>query len=407
MRRFHEVQELFSRMSGEVREYLSGIRVVQAYARENLVLQDMDRVGREYVAKNISLNKVSGTFFPLMLMFTNLSTAVVIYFGGRMTIGQAITPGDFVAFISYLGLITWPMMAMGWVTNLVQRGAASLGRINEILDTSPDIDDTARPVGINDVKGRIEFKNLTFNYNGHHKPVFSNLNMVCRAGQITAVAGRTGSGKTTLLNLIPRLFDPPAETVFLDGIPVEKLRLADLRSAIGYVPQDGYIFSGTIAENIAFGRPEADEEQIRTAAEMAEIHEEISKFPQQYQTPVGERGVTLSGGQKQRLALARALLLDPPVLIMDDTLSAVDSSAEERILARLSKNRAGKTTIVTSHRLTSLRVAEMIYVIEDGRVTQSGSHENLVKTEGYYADLYCLQQAQEECEAPDLEIPDK
>ncbi len=393
-RRYRKVQNLFGNMTERVREFLSGIRVVQAHVREDLVLSEMDRVGRDFVEENIRLSKVSGSFMPMMVMFTNLSLAIVIYFGGRLTVFQAISPGDFVAFISYLGLLTWPMMALGWVVNLVQRGAASLDRINTILEEQPSITDPPAPVRLKDSNGRLEISRLTFAYPGRSREVIKDLSLICPAGSITALVGRTGAGKSTLLNLVPRLFDPPPGTVFLDGVDLRELSLSDLRRTVGYVSQDNYIFSGTVAENIAFGRPDAAESDIAEAARAAHLDREIASFPDGYGTHIGERGLTLSGGQRQRLALARALLLDQPLLILDDTFSAVDAETEEAILASLAAKRAGRTTVIVAHRLTSLNLADLIHVIEDGRLTESGSHAELLARDGYFARLHRLQQIQ-------------
>ncbi|MEW5722341.1 MAG: ABC transporter ATP-binding protein [Thermodesulfobacteriota bacterium] len=395
-RRYLRVQDIFGRLTENAREYLDGIRVITAHVKEDLVVGEMDRVGREYVNENIRLNRVSGAFFPLMIMFTNLSLAIVLYFGGRLTIFAVISPGDFVAFISYLGLLTWPMMALGWVTNLVQRGAASLGRLNSVLEEPPEITDPPAPERIEDFRGGVIIRGLTFRYPRRENPVFRDLSLDCPPGRVTAVVGRTGSGKSTLVNLVLRLFDPPPDTVLVDGVDVRRISLADLRTGVGWVPQDGYIFSGTVAENISFGRPGAAPEEIEAAARAAQLDEEIALFPQGYQTQVGERGITLSGGQRQRLSLARALLLDPPLLILDDTLSAVDAEVEERIVASLARTRSGRTTLVVSHRLTSLREAHLIHVIEDGRVSESGAPEELLKRGGYFARLYRLQQVQAE-----------
>ena len=394
--RHRAVQETFGGMTEKVREYLSGIRVVQANVKEDLVLSDLDKTGREYVRENIRLNKTAGAFFPLMLMFANLSLAVVIYFGGRMTVFSEISPGDLVAFISYLGLLTWPMMALGWVINLVQRGSAALDRLNMVLDEIPDIADPDDPVECSEIKGEIEIRDLSFSYPGREEKILDHVSLDIAAGGSTALVGRTGSGKTTILNLIMRLFDPPPESIYLDGVPLEKYRLHDLRSAMGYVPQDGYIFSGTVADNVSFGRPEASREEILEAARLADFEKDISNFPKGLETEIGERGITLSGGQKQRLALARALLLDPEVLLLDDTFSAVDSATEEKILANLAENRQGKTTIVVANRLSSLRDSDLIHVIDRGRIVQSGRHEDLVEEEGYYAKTYRLQQVQAE-----------
>lgn len=390
-KRYRSVQDVFGRMTGRIREYLDGIRVIQAHVREELVVSDVDRIGREYVKENIKLNKVSGAFYPLMLMFTNLSLAIVLYFGGRMTIFTTISAGDFVAFISYLGILTWPLMALGWVTNLIQRGAASLDRINNVLRMTPEILDREDAVYRENVKGDVELKNLTFSYPGRSRKVLDDVSARFLAGKCTALVGRTGSGKTTLLNMIPRLFSSPEKSVFVDGLEVEKYKLGCLRGAIGYVPQDGHIFSGSIRENIAFGIPDATIEEIVQAAESAEFADEIKGFKNGFDTFIGERGVTLSGGQKQRLALARALMINPPLLILDDTLSAVDAAVEERILSNIARLRKGKSTIIVSHRLSSIKIADRIHVLENGTLSASGTHNELTGVDGYYARLHSLQ----------------
>ena len=394
-RRYLRVQNIFGQLTGLVREYVSGVRVVKASVTEDLAVQAVNDVGEKYVRENVRLNAVTGAFFPMMIMFTNISLAIVLYVGGKLAISGTISVGEFVAFLSYLALITWPMMALGWVTNLVQRGAAALDRINSVLDKSQDITDPPTPIFLEDPQGRVSFRNLHFAFPERNEPVFDGLTMEFPAKSITAIVGRTGSGKSAALNLIPRLFDPPPGTVFLDGIDVRDLALADLRRQVGYVPQDGYIFSGTVADNLAFGKPDATMDEIRRAARDAELDDEIMAFPNGYQTLVGERGITLSGGQKQRLSLARALLMNPPILILDDTFSAVDASAEERIVNRLAEQR-NRTTILASHRLTTLKVADLIHVIEDGRVSESGTHEELIEKGGYFARLYHLQYAQAE-----------
>lgn len=399
-RRYRTVQDIFGVMTERVREFLSGIRVIQAHVREGLVKNELDRLGRDFVRENIRLTKTAGSFFPLMVMFTNVSMAIVIYFGGRLTIFGAISPGDFVAFISYLGLLTWPMMALGWVVNLVQRGAASLDRINSILDQQPDIGDPPSPQILDGIRGGLEIRHLTFTYPGRTEVVLEDLSLDFPAGAMTALVGRTGSGKTTVLNLIPRLFDPPPGRIFLDGIDVRGLKVADLRAAVGYVSQDGYIFSGTVAENIAFGRPDAALDAIQEAARAAALDEDVASFPDGYRTQIGERGLTLSGGQRQRLALARAFLMDPPILILDDTFSAVDAETEGRILKNLADKRAGRTTIIVAHRLTSLNRAQVIHVIEGGRLAESGRHEDLILGQGYFARLHRLQQVQAAYDRP-------
>ncbi|MFH1135319.1 MAG: ABC transporter ATP-binding protein [Pseudomonadota bacterium] len=395
-RRHRDVQETFGRMTEKVREYLSGIRVVQAHVKEELALRDLDDIGRKYVRDNIRLNKVAGAFIPLMLMFANLSLAGVIYFGGRMTVFAEISPGDLVAFISYLGLLTWPMMALGWVANLVQRGSAALDRLNMVLDEIPAIADPPRPATPVEARGEVEIRGLTFSYPGRKEEILGRIDLIFPAGQTTALVGRTGSGKTTILNLLMRLFDPPPGSVLLDGIPIEEYRLRDLRAVIGYAPQDGYIFSGTVAENISFGLPEASGEAIMAAARLADFEKDIVNFPKGLETEIGERGITLSGGQKQRLALARALMSDPALLLLDDTFSAVDTATEEKILANLAANRRGKTTIVAANRLSSLRDAALIHVIDGGRIVQSGRREDLEREEGYYSKTLRLQQVQAE-----------
>jgi ATP-binding cassette subfamily B protein len=319
----------------------------------------------------------------------------LLRFGGEMVILGSVTPGQFVATMNYLNMLIWPMLGAGLMVNWIARGAASLGRINNILSTEPDI--ASPPNAVTSRPGHeMQVRNLTFRYGDEADPVLSDIDIDIPAGSIVGLIGRTGSGKSTLVNLLPRILDPPPGTVFLGGIDVHEYDLQTLRSTFAIVPQDTFLFSATIEENIAFGVPDAAHEDVRRVADISTISRDIADFPDTWQTPVGERGVTLSGGQKQRVAISRALLRDPQILIFDDALSAVDTQSEQRILQSLFDYREGKSSVIISHRVSTLRNADHIYVLEDGRVTQAGSHAELARVDGLYRDIYRLQQREEE-----------
>jgi ATP-binding cassette subfamily B protein len=394
--RFVSVQASFSKLTEQVRESLAGIRVVKAFAQEGPEKGKVSHIGEEYVGKNLQLIKVWGMFFPLIMLLANLGTVIVLWRGGMGTILGTITPGGFVAFMTYLGILTWPMMALGWVINLIQRGSASMGRINKILNTQPEIIDQPSLRPITRLKGKIEFRSLTFSYKPGSSPVLKGITLQVNPGEYVAIVGRTGTGKTTLCNLIPRVFDPPNGHLFMDGREIHTIPIKPLRESIGYVPQDTFLFSTTIRENIVFGNPKASQGKIANAARIAQIDEDIRAFPMGVETVIGEKGITLSGGQKQRIAIARAILLDPQIMILDDALSSVDTQTEDRIWNGLREILKGKTCIVISHRFSSIKEADKIIVLDEGEIKEMGDHASLLSMGGIYAEIYRRQQIEEE-----------
>ncbi len=396
--RFEGVQASFSRLTEQVRESLAGIRVVKAFVQEEHENGKLGHIGEEYVGRNLRLIKVWGIFFPLIMLLANLGTVIVLWLGGMKTIVGTITAGGFVAFMTYLGILAWPMMALGWVINLIQRGSASMGRINKILNTQPEMADRPRLRPITKLEGKIEFRDLTFSYKPGLSPALKGITLQVNSGEFVAIVGRTGTGKTTLCNLIPRLFDPPDGHLFMDGREIHAIPIQPLRESIGYVPQDTFLFSTTIRENIVFGNPGASEGEIANAARISQIAEDIRTFPMGIETLIGEKGITLSGGQKQRIAIARAILLNPQIMILDDALSSVDTQTEEWIWNGLREISDGKTRIVVSHRLASIKEADKIIVLDDGEITEMGDHQSLLSMGGIYAEIYRRQQIEEELE---------
>jgi len=389
-RRFQRVQEAFSLLTERVREGLSGVRVIRAFAREEGMERAFQETNLLNVRANMALVRIQGVFEPTVGFLAGLGTGLILWFGGRGVLAGELALGDLVAFTSYLGMMVWPMMALGNVVNVLQRGAASMLRIQKILSTEPEIQSPPKPKPIPASKS-IEFRNLTFSYPGVAKPALREINLRIEEGMTLGVVGLTGSGKSTLVRLIPRIYDPPPGTLFLGGVDVRELSLSELRSLIGMVPQDVFLFSTTVRENIAYGRPEATEEEIWRAAELAGIAEEIRSFPDGLDTVVGERGLTLSGGQRQRVGIARALLMDPPILILDDALSSVDAKVEEEILRNLREVLRRKTAIVVAHRISAVRDADWIIVLSDGRIVEQGDHNRLIRLGGLYARLAELQ----------------
>jgi ATP-binding cassette subfamily B multidrug efflux pump len=401
-RRFERIQAQLSDLSAVTQESLGGVRVVRAYRQEAAEMARFGAANREYLERNRKLVRLQGFFYPTMSLFLGLGSLLVLWLGSREVIAGRLTLGGFVAFNAYLVMLSWPMIAFGWVTNMVQRGLASWTRMLEVLDAEPGIADppAGRLVTLPEVVGAIEFRDLSFSYGG--RLVLDGVSVRIEAGQTVALVGPTGSGKSTLISLLPRLYDPPPGTVFIDGVDVRDLSLGQLRRAIGFVPQEAFLFSESIADNIAFGvggARAADPERIRWAAGVARLDQDVSEFPNGFDTMVGERGITLSGGQKQRAAIARALLPDPRILVLDDALSAVDTDTEEAILHRLRGVMRERTALIVSHRVSTVRDADLILVLGRGRIQERGTHDELVRLDGFYAELYRKQLLEEELAA--------
>ncbi len=391
--RYTKVQATFSELTEAVRESFSGIRIIKAFNREKNATNRVGGVSRKYIGENIKLVKITGMFFPMMLLFTNISLAIVIFLGGRQTITAEITTGDFVAFIAYLNLLTWPMMAMGWVTNLIQRGSASLDRLDRIFQRLPDIVEVKdAPVQL-PIKGKIAFRGVTFSYQRNDAPALRDINFVVERGSVLGIAGAQGSGKTTLLKLISRISDVTGGSITIDDEDIRNVKLHDLREAIGFVSQEPFLFSGSIRENITFGA-DIDEETLINAAKAAALYDTILSFPAGFDTVVGEKGIVLSGGQKQRIVIARALIKDPPILLLDDPIGQVDTQTAAMIIGTIRSAACEKTIIIASHRLPAIQFADNIIILEDGKVAESGTHDALIALDGYYAKTHFIQSAE-------------
>ncbi len=397
--RFEKIQDFFGQITARAQENISGVRVVRAYAQENAEIAAFEELNSAYANRNLSLVRVSAVMRPLMQFLIGAGFVLILWYGGTIAARGEITIGQFTEFNLYLTRLIWPLIALGYVVNLYQRGTASLKRMNAIWAIQPTITDEASVKPQPPIAGRIELRNLTFSYNELDEPVLRDINLIIEAGQIVAFVGRTGSGKSTLANIIPRLIEASPGTVFIDGIPAREYPLAQLRGAVGYVPQETFLFSDTLAENIAFGVEKAERADIEWAAEIAGLSEDIQGFPDGFETLVGERGITLSGGQKQRTAIARAVMRQPKILILDDALSSVDTYTEEKILGRLRGVMRERTSIIISHRISTVRDADLICVLDDGRIVERGTHSELLALGGEYADLYERQLLEEELAA--------
>jgi ATP-binding cassette subfamily B multidrug efflux pump len=385
-------QERFSGMTEMAREVLAGVKVVKLFALYGREQGRLAEAGREYMDINLTLARYLAIFWPGMILLTNLSLALILGAGGPLAVWGSITPGDFVAFAAYLSMLTWPMMALGWMLSLLQRAKASLQRVDQVLGVRPLVVDPDKPGVLDPRAGKgVEIKDLSFSYPGGEKPVFKGLSLKARTGRATAIVGRIGCGKTTLLSLMARLYNPPTGSVLVEGGDVLEYCRADLRRHLVLVPQTAFIFSATVRANLALGKPDAGDEELWQALESTLLNQKTMQLPLGLDTQLGERGHTLSGGQRQRLALARALLMDPPILALDDPLSEVDTETESAILQNLAKLRKGRTTIMISHRLKSVAFASTIYVIDQGRVVQQGGHEELLALPGLYHDLFSEQ----------------
>jgi ATP-binding cassette subfamily B protein len=405
-RRFEAIQAQLSDLSAVVQEALAGVRIVRAYRQESAEMERFAAANHEYIRRNVLLIRLQGLFYPSLGFFLGLGSLLVLWLGSREVMQQRLTIGEFVAFNAYLAMLTWPMIAFGWVTNMLQRGMASWGRMLEVIDATPAVADppgAIAPAGLSaqTIRGAVEIRNLSFAYDG--APVLRDITLSIGAGETLAIVGPTGSGKTTLINLLPRLYEPPRGTVFVDGVDVRDIPLPVLRGAIGYVSQEPFLFSESLGANIAFGLqaapgPPGGAGPIEAASAIARLDKDVHDFPAGYDTLVGERGITLSGGQKQRTALARAVMTDPRILILDCALSAVDTYTEEEILSRLKGVMRQRTSILVSHRISTVRDADLIVVLANGRIVERGRHDDLLAVNGQYAEMYRKQLLEDELE---------
>ncbi len=393
--RFRLVQDHFGELSARVQENLAGVRVVRAFTQEQNEMETFGRMNREYVERNKSLIRMTALFYPLLHTIIGVMFVIVFFLGSRRIMAGQLTIGEFVAFQFYLARMIWPLIALGWVINLFQRGLASMKRLSDVWNVAPTRV-PAIPCTVDSFEGAIEIRGLTFGYDG--PPVLRDISMKIAPGQTVGIVGRTGSGKSTLLSLIGRLYDAPEGTILIDGCPVEAIPIERIREVIGMVPQETFLFSESISENIRFGRADASDDEVRQVAELAGLSGDVVLFPQGLETIVGERGITLSGGQKQRTAIARALVRNPQILMLDDSLSAVDTNTEERILRSLREVRKGRTVLIVSHRVSSVKDADFVIVLDQGRIIEKGTHDELMAFDGYYSELYRRQALEEEIE---------
>jgi ATP-binding cassette subfamily B protein len=396
-----KVQESFSNMTTKAQENFSGIRVIKSYVREKFEIEEFNRISQDYQKKNLSLARLQAYSFPMMFLLTGISIILVIYFGGLKYISGKLTLGNITEFIVYLGQLTWPMIAFGWIINLVQRAAPSMQRIMKIINTQPAIKDgnfTDKSITPDKIKGGIEFKDVSFRYPGTDKFVLKNINLNIPEASTIGIIGHTGEGKTTLVNLLPRIFDSTEGNIFIDGMDIKKIPLESLRKSIGIVPQESFLFSDSIERNITYSSDEIDDIDVLRAAEVSGLYKDVNLFPEKFKTILGERGITLSGGQKQRTAIARAVYLKPKILILDDSLSAVDTHTEEEVLSGLRKVMKERTSIIIAHRISTIQNADKIIVISDGCIAEEGTHQELLEKEGIYQSIYQKQLLEEEIE---------
>ena len=388
------VQQYLSKLTTFNQEFFSGINVVKSYGIEPSIIKGFDEIADASKEKNIHLTKANALFFPIMILLIGVSNIIVIYIGGKQYINNEIKIGTIIEFLLYVNYLTWPVAIVGWVTSMVQQAEASQERINEFLKHVPEIKNTAE-IATN-LEGNVAFKEVTFTYDDTNITALKNISFTVNSGETVAILGKTGSGKSTIIELIARLYDTTKGSILLDGKEITQANLNDVRSQIGFVPQDPFLFSETIASNIKFGKEDATEEEIIEAAKSADVHKNIIDFPKGYETILGERGVTLSGGQKQRVSIARAIIKDPKILIFDDCLSAVDTETEEKILSNLQKVSKNKTTFIISHRVSSAKNADKIFVLDEGEIIQEGTHNQLINKKGYYKELYDQQLLEKE-----------
>ncbi len=398
-RLFKKVQETFAHLSDRVQETISGVRIIKSFVRENAYEERVGEVAEDLVNQNIKLVKIWGMFFPLMFAIIGISLMLTLYIGGTKTILREITIGEFVAFTSYLHLITWPVIAVGWIVNLYQRGTASLNRIQEIMKQEPEIfDEPCVDASITSLRGNINFKNLHYTYPDTEAPVLSDISINIKAGETLAIVGRTGEGKSTIIKLLTRMFNPPRNEIYIDEHEIYQIPLATLRKSIAVVAQDIFLFDSSVKENIQFGNEDVSHEDVIEIAQMSQFYNDIQEFEMEFDSIVGERGVSLSGGQKQRLALSRALIKNAPILVLDDAFSSVDTETEEIILKNIRVSQKDKTVLIIAHRISTMQHADKIIVLSDGKVVEQGTHGTLLELNGIYTDIYNRQKLREELE---------